>query len=99
MEATASTKSATAERVRPFTVDIPDEQMDDLRSRIEATRLPSKETVEDASQGVQLATTQELLRYWESRRAAAAAAGALRRRDASRIQITAMTPPGRANNR
>ena len=64
MEATASTKSATAERVRPFTVDIPDEQMDDLRSRIEATRLPPKETVEDASQGVQLATTQELLRYW-----------------------------------
>ena len=66
MEATASTKSATAERVRPFTVDIPDEQMDDLRSRIEATRLPPKETVEDASQGVQLATTQELLRYWGS---------------------------------
>jgi pimeloyl-ACP methyl ester carboxylesterase len=66
MEATASTKSATAEGVRPFTVDIPDEQMDDLRSRIEATRLPPKETVEDASQGVQLATTQELLRYWGS---------------------------------
>ena len=40
--------------------------MDDLRSRIEATRLPPKETVEDASQGVQLATTQELLRYWGS---------------------------------
>jgi pimeloyl-ACP methyl ester carboxylesterase len=66
MEATASTKSAAAEGVRPFTVDIPDEQMDDLRSRIEATRLPPKETVEDASQGVQLATTLELLRYWGS---------------------------------
>jgi pimeloyl-ACP methyl ester carboxylesterase len=66
MEATASTKSATAEGVRPFTVDIPDEQIDDLRSRIEATRLPPNETVEDASQGVQLATTRELLRYWGS---------------------------------
>jgi pimeloyl-ACP methyl ester carboxylesterase len=64
MEATASAKSATAERVRPFTVDIPDEQIEDLRSRIEATRLPKKETVEDAAQGVQLATAQELLRYW-----------------------------------
>ena len=47
MEATASTKSATAEGVRPFTVDIPDEQIEDLRRRIEATRLPPKETVED----------------------------------------------------
>jgi hypothetical protein len=66
MEATASTKSATAEGVRPFTVDIPDEQIDDLRSRIEATRLPPNETVGDASQGVQLATILELLRYWGS---------------------------------
>ena len=64
MEATASTKSATAEEIRPFTIDVPDEQIEDLRSRLEATRLPSKETVEDATQGVQLATTQELLRYW-----------------------------------
>jgi pimeloyl-ACP methyl ester carboxylesterase len=64
MEAAASTQSATAADVRPFTVEIPDEQVEDLRSRIEATRLPRKETVEDATQGVQLATTQELLRYW-----------------------------------
>jgi pimeloyl-ACP methyl ester carboxylesterase len=64
MEATTSTKSATGEDVRAFTIDIPDEQIEDLRSRIEATRLPKKETVEDATQGVQLATAQELLRYW-----------------------------------
>ena len=64
MEATTSTKSATAEDVRAFTIDIPDEQIEDLRSRIEATRLPKKETVESAAQGVQLATAQELLRYW-----------------------------------
>ena len=64
MEATASTKSATAEDVRAFTIDIPDEQIEDLRSRIEATRLPKKESVESAAQGVQLATAQELRRYW-----------------------------------
>jgi pimeloyl-ACP methyl ester carboxylesterase len=64
MEATTSTKSTTAEDVRAFTIDIPDEQIEDLRSRIEATRLPKKETVESAAQGVQLATAQELLRYW-----------------------------------
>ena len=46
MEATASTKSAAAEDVRAFTIAIPDEQIEDLRSRIEATRLPKKETVE-----------------------------------------------------
>ena len=50
--------------IRPFHVDIPEEQIDDLRRRIEATRWPSKELVEDRSQGVQLATTQELARYW-----------------------------------
>jgi pimeloyl-ACP methyl ester carboxylesterase len=64
MEATTSTKSATGEDVRAFTIDIPDEQIENLRSRIEATRLPKKETVEDAAQGVQLATAQELLSYW-----------------------------------
>jgi pimeloyl-ACP methyl ester carboxylesterase len=64
MEATTSTKSATAEDVRTFTIDISDGQIEDLRGRIEATRLPKKETVESAAQGVQLATAQELLRYW-----------------------------------
>jgi pimeloyl-ACP methyl ester carboxylesterase len=50
--------------VRPFRVDVPQEAIDDLRGRIEATRWPSKELVADRSQGVQLATTQELARYW-----------------------------------
>jgi pimeloyl-ACP methyl ester carboxylesterase len=64
MEATASTRSATAEEVRPFAVEIPDQEVEDLRRRIEATRLPRKETVEDISQGVQLATSEALVRYW-----------------------------------
>jgi epoxide hydrolase-like protein len=50
--------------VRPFRVDIPKENLDDLRRRIAATRWPSKELVEDLSQGVQLATLHELARYW-----------------------------------
>jgi pimeloyl-ACP methyl ester carboxylesterase len=59
---TEMTADATA--IRPFKVDIPDEALDDLRRRIAATRLPEKETVADPSQGVQLATIQELARYW-----------------------------------
>jgi pimeloyl-ACP methyl ester carboxylesterase len=50
--------------LRPFRVDVPEEDLDDLRRRIEATRWPSKELVEDRSQGVQLATMQALARYW-----------------------------------
>src|SRR5918911_870946 len=50
--------------VRPFHIDVPEEDLDDLRRRIAATRWPSKELVEDRSQGVQLATMQELVRYW-----------------------------------
>jgi pimeloyl-ACP methyl ester carboxylesterase len=50
--------------VRPFRVDMPEESIADLRRRIVATRLPSKELVADRSQGVQLATIQELARYW-----------------------------------
>src|ERR687885_806779 len=50
--------------VRPFRFDVPQEDLDDLRRRILATRWPSKELVEDRSQGVQLATIQELARYW-----------------------------------
>ncbi|MGN6169146.1 MAG: epoxide hydrolase family protein [Solirubrobacteraceae bacterium] len=61
-----SATEATAQdgSVRPFQVDIPDEDLDDLRRRIAATRLPEKEPVEDASQGVQLATMEALARYW-----------------------------------
>jgi pimeloyl-ACP methyl ester carboxylesterase len=54
----------TATEIRPFHVEIPKEQIEDLRRRIAATRLPSKELVTDRSQGVQLATIQELARYW-----------------------------------
>src|SRR5688500_20306547 len=50
--------------VRPFRIDVPEEKLVDLRQRIEATRWPTKELVEDRSQGVQLATMQELARYW-----------------------------------
>src|SRR5687767_6468142 len=50
--------------VRPFRIDVPEEDLLDLRQRIAATRWPSKELVEDRSQGVQLATIQELARYW-----------------------------------
>jgi pimeloyl-ACP methyl ester carboxylesterase len=57
-------QSADAAAVRPFLVDIPDEPLDDLRRRIAATRWPEKETVTDESQGVPLATMQELARYW-----------------------------------
>ncbi len=52
--------------VRPFRVDVPEEDHVDLRRRIEATRWPSKELVADRSQGVQLATLQELARYWQT---------------------------------
>jgi pimeloyl-ACP methyl ester carboxylesterase len=59
-----STTVETANEIRPFQVDIPDEALDDLRRRIAATRWPSKELVADRSQGVQLATVQALARYW-----------------------------------
>jgi pimeloyl-ACP methyl ester carboxylesterase len=62
METQTNTTTATA--VRPFSVDIPEEAIADLRRRIAATVWPEKETVADASQGVQLATTQKLARYW-----------------------------------
>src|ERR687890_288910 len=50
--------------IRPFRIDVPEEDLVNLRQRIAATRWPSKELVEDRSQGVQLATMQELARYW-----------------------------------
>jgi pimeloyl-ACP methyl ester carboxylesterase len=50
--------------IRPFRVDVPEEDLVDLRRRITATQWPEKETVADESQGVQLATIQELARYW-----------------------------------
>src|SRR3954471_9823797 len=59
-----TTKQATGAAIRPFTIDVPDSEVEDLRARIVATRLPDKETVDDSSQGVQLATMEALVRYW-----------------------------------
>src|SRR4249920_1594933 len=59
-----STTVQTATDIRPFHVDIPDEQLAELSRRISATRWPSRELVTDRSQGVQLATLQALGRYW-----------------------------------
>jgi pimeloyl-ACP methyl ester carboxylesterase len=59
-----STTVDTAVDIRPFHVEIPEENLAELRRRIEATRWPSKELVPDRSQGVQLATLQALARYW-----------------------------------
>ena len=62
---TPITQAATTDTaVRPFRVDVPDEEIADLQRRIAATRWPSQELVADRSQGVQLATIQELTRYW-----------------------------------
>ena len=67
------TTSATEQRreqatgktaIRPFHVEVPEAELTELRRRIKATRWPDRETVTDQSQGVQLATTQALARYW-----------------------------------
>jgi pimeloyl-ACP methyl ester carboxylesterase len=50
--------------IRPFHVEVPQAALDDLRRRIAMTQWPEKETVPDSSQGVPLATMQELARYW-----------------------------------
>ena len=52
--------------IRPFHVNVPEEQLGDLRQRLEATRWPDKETIADRSQGVQLVTMKELVRYWQT---------------------------------
>ena len=61
-----STAVDTTTEFPSFQIEIPDEQIDDLRRRVAATRWPAKELVPDRSQGVQLATLQELARYWTS---------------------------------
>ncbi|MGA7683134.1 MAG: epoxide hydrolase family protein [Pseudolabrys sp.] len=50
--------------IRPFRINVPDDQLVDLRRRIVATRWPDRETVNDRSQGVQLAEFKEMVRYW-----------------------------------
>src|SRR5881394_277282 len=59
-----STTVDTATDIRTFSINIAEEQIDDLRRRIAATRWPERETVADDSQGVRLATMQALARYW-----------------------------------
>src|SRR6476469_9255245 len=62
----ATTIEQRADAIRPFSVAIPHEALDDLRRRLAATRWPSRELVEDRSQGVQLATIQAVASYWAS---------------------------------
>ena len=69
MAQTSATKqsggqTADITAIRPFIIDVPEAELADLRTRINATRWPEKETVADATQGVQLATIQKLARYW-----------------------------------
>jgi pimeloyl-ACP methyl ester carboxylesterase len=59
-----SSTGETANDIRPFHVDTPDEALEDLRRRIAATNWPEKETVADQSQGVPLAMIHKLARYW-----------------------------------
>jgi pimeloyl-ACP methyl ester carboxylesterase len=59
-----SERVADKNAIRPFQVNVRDADLTELRRRIEATRWPERETVEDDSQGVQLATIQKLARYW-----------------------------------
>jgi len=59
-----SKQAADKNAIRPFHVKVPEAELTELRRRIEATRWPDRETVVDATQGVQLATTQALARYW-----------------------------------
>ena len=56
--------AAAGDDVRPFSVTFPQSALDDLRRRVASTRFPDKETVADATQGVQLATVQKLAAYW-----------------------------------
>jgi hypothetical protein len=56
--------SGEDESVRPFHINVPEAALADMRRRIAATRWPDRETVNDRSQGVQLAKIQELVRYW-----------------------------------
>jgi pimeloyl-ACP methyl ester carboxylesterase len=58
--------AAEGDAIRPFRINVPEEQLVDLRRRVKATRWPDKETVIDPSQGVQLATIQKLASYWQT---------------------------------
>ncbi|WP_343558802.1 epoxide hydrolase family protein [Sphingobacterium sp.] len=61
---TISTVSKTDSSIRPFKINIPQSKLDELKRRIAETRFPDKETVNDESQGIQLAQLKELVTYW-----------------------------------
>ena len=60
----ASDQTTDNTTIRPFHVNFPESELTDLRKRINATRWPERETVTDASQGLQLAKIQALAHYW-----------------------------------
>src|SRR6185295_15702088 len=60
----AALRAAEDDAIRPFRVEVPEADLAELRRRIAATRWPDRETVDDQSQGAQLAKLQELVRYW-----------------------------------
>jgi pimeloyl-ACP methyl ester carboxylesterase len=64
MTATTSTQASDKVAIRPFRVNVAEAELTELRRRIQATNWPERETVPDATQGVQLATMQALARYW-----------------------------------
>jgi pimeloyl-ACP methyl ester carboxylesterase len=59
-----ASKQADKDAIRPFHVNFPEAELAELRRRINATKWPERETVTDATQGVQLATIQALAQYW-----------------------------------
>ena len=60
-----SAPASASPAVRPFTVAIPDSEIDDLKRRLASTRWPDRETVSDWSQGVRLENAKSLIRHWE----------------------------------
>jgi pimeloyl-ACP methyl ester carboxylesterase len=66
MNPTSTLLTGSQEAIRPFRVTIPEKEIVELRRRVAATRWPTRELVEDRSQGVQRATLQELARYWST---------------------------------
>ena len=64
MTKSSAAQPADATSIRPFEVNFPEAELTELRRRINATRWPEKETVNDSTQGVQLATMQKLANYW-----------------------------------
>src|ERR1700753_3884368 len=57
----------TYKAIRPFKINVPEEDLVDLQRRLTHTRLPEKETVDDSSQGVPLKTIEQILQYWKTK--------------------------------